>query len=238
MHRTMEMRAGFLASMSHELKTPLNAILGFSDLLRDETAEASAARGYADDIQAAGRRLLALLTDVLDLARLEDGSDALRRETVDLALALGEVAASQRAQAAGRGIALEVAAAGAGAAQADARKLKQLLAQLVSNAVKFTPDGGRVTLAAARSADGRWHEISVADTGIGIAAADRARLFQPFVQLDAALSRRFGGTGLGLALAKRIAELHGGEVGVESEPGKGSVFTVRLPLAPAPQGGE
>ncbi len=230
-------KSAFLAAMSHELKTPLNAILGFADLLRDETAQASAARAHAEDILAAGRRLLALLTDVLDFARLESGGEPLRREPVDIALLLAEAAAAQRAEAERRGLALAVEAAGAGTAEVDARRLRLMVAHLLSNALKFTPRGGRVTLAAARPGDGQWLELSVADTGAGIAPADRARLFRPFVQLDAALSRQHGGTGLGLALVKRIAELHGGEVKVQSEQGRGSVFTVRLPAA-AKEAGE
>jgi PAS domain S-box-containing protein len=223
-------KSAFLAAMSHELKTPLNVILGFSDLLRDETAPTSVAHGYAGEIQTAGRRLLALLTDVLEFARLEEGGEALRPEATDIARALREAAAAHRAEAAQRGIALLLDAEAAGTARVDPGKLRQLVAQLLANALKFTPQGGRVTLRAARPAGGRSLEIAVEDTGIGIAPADREKLFKPFVQLDAALSRRYGGTGLGLALVRRIAELHGGEVSVQSEPGKGSVFTVRLPV--------
>ena len=226
-------KSAFLAAMSHELKTPLNVILGFSELLRDQSAAASTARAHAEEIRAAGARLLALLNDVLEFIRLEEGETVLRRESVDVALLLAEAGTAQKSEAERRGIALELDVAGAGSAAVDTRRLRQVVAQLLSNALKFTPEGGRVRLRAARSPDGRALEIAVEDSGIGIAPEDLAELFQPFVQLDSALSRKYGGTGLGLALARRIAELHGGTIEAQSEKGKGSIFTVRLRLEPA-----
>lgn len=223
-------KSAFLAATSHELRTPLNGILGFAELLRDETPPASAARGYAEEIASAGRRLLLLFTDLLDFTRLEEGREPLVRESADVAVLLAEAVAAHGAEAARAGVHLGLQAQGAGRASVDARRLRRLVDHLLSNALKFTPAGGVVTARAARSADGRVLEIAVEDTGIGIAQGDQARLFEPFTQLDTTLARRHGGTGMGLAFVQRIAALHGGEVTMASAIGSGSTFTVRLPL--------
>lgn len=229
-------KSAFLAAMSHELRTPLNAVIGFSDVLRDGQAGpiTDQQRDYCDEIHAGGVHLLALINDILDLSKIEAGKMTLELERVDLAPLLENSLAIVREKAHHHGILLEARVpADLGEALVDPRKVKQILFNLLSNAVKFTPDGGRVLLEARRLATGRF-ELSVSDTGIGIAARDLSRLFRPFEQLESSAGRRYEGTGLGLSMVKRLAELHGGAVSVSSEKGKGSRFSVRLPMRQAP----
>ncbi|MBK8260795.1 MAG: PAS domain-containing protein [Nannocystis sp.] len=219
-------KGAFLANMSHELRTPLNAILGYTELIREEQASDDWPRVDADlgRIYGAARHLLALINDVLDLSKIEAGKMELFVAQIDPNELLAEVADTVRGLVQQRGNELICAWCALPPLRSDAQKLRQILLNLLSNAAKFTEEG-RVTLAAAPR--DQHISISIADTGIGIARADQERLFRPFVQ--AAQGR--GGTGLGLAIAAEHARLLGGELTLVSAPGRGSVFTVHLPLA-------
>jgi PAS domain S-box-containing protein len=224
-------KSEFLATMSHELRTPLNAILGFSELLLDDGAgkyNAATRQKFLSQISTSGKHLLDLINDILDLSKVEAGQMFLELETVSIAETVGQVMNTIEPIASKKGVRVEANVGAAGGLQADPHKMVQMLLNLVSNAVKFTPEGGSVTIAAKRQAE--TVEISVTDTGIGIAKSDLDRLFREFQQLDSGPGRHQEGTGLGLALTKRLAALHGGDVRVVSEPGKGSVFTLELPL--------
>ncbi len=221
----------FLASMSHELRTPLNAILGFSELLIDAPAgqhPAATRLRFLHQIHTSGQHLLGLINDILDLSKIEAGQMELRLQTVSIAAVADQVCETVEPLAAQKKIRLETDVDGAGEIEADAGKFKQMLLNLVSNAIKFTPDGGLVTISGKRMADAA--EIAVSDTGIGIARSDQSRIFNEFQQVDAGIDRQQQGTGLGLTLTRRFARLHGGDVRVDSEPGKGSVFTIHMPL--------
>jgi signal transduction histidine kinase/DNA-binding response OmpR family regulator len=221
----------FLASMSHELRTPLNAILGFSELLIDSNNgqfPVATRKRFLEQIHSSGKHLLGLINDILDLSKVEAGQMELRLQTFTVAEVVTQVAGTVEALAAQRNIELRIGEASAGDITADPGKVKQMLLNLVSNAVKFTPEGGVVTIGALRLDDSV--ELSVTDTGIGIAKEDQDRVFHEFQQVDSGVGRSQPGTGLGLTLTRRFAKLHGGDVRVESEPGKGSVFTIRLPL--------
>jgi PAS domain S-box-containing protein len=249
------MKSEFLANMSHELRTPLNAIIGFSEVLKDglpgELTDQQ--RGFIGDIFGSGKHLLSLINDILDLSKVEAGKMTLDLEPVAVSTLFGSSVSIIREKAASRRIRLDVGdAERLGSIDADARKVKQILFNLLSNAIKFTDEGGQVTLRADRVrradvsrlsgiASGRsfpladsefehFLEMRVTDTGIGISPAGLEQLFKPFSQIDSGLSRRFEGTGLGLAMVKLLAELHGGSVAVESTVGHGSSFTVWLPL--------
>jgi signal transduction histidine kinase/CheY-like chemotaxis protein len=228
------LKSEFLANMSHELRTPLNAVIGFSELLLDAPegeGDRATDLAYLGTIHRNGQHLLALINDVLDLAKVEAGKMELRPERFDLdelvAQAVGMVAPLARR----RRIALGVAGT-AGAVVADAGKVKQMLLNLLSNAIKFTPEEGGVRVETARETD--RVRLTVVDTGIGIAPEHHERIFHEFQQVDGAASRRYEGTGLGLALTRRFAELHGGRVWVESAPGAGSRFHLVLPDRDAP----
>ncbi len=231
LEQASRMKSEFMANVTHELRTPLNSVIGFAELLKNEVAGPLNAKqaAFAADILAGGQCLLALVEGILEMSRLDAYGAALKREPVEIGAALEErVAAHRKAAEAGRvSIAVEVAA-DAGRAELDPKALRRLLDALLDNAIKFNREGGTVALSARRH-DG-WMEIAVADTGIGIAREDLAKLFKPLVQLDAGLARRHGGVGLGLALSRRLAELHDGTIEVESERGKGSTFTLRLPV--------
>jgi len=221
----------FLASMSHELRTPLNAILGFSELLLDATNgqfSPATRKRFLEQIHASGKHLLGLINDILDLSKIEAGQMELRLLKVEIGQVIKEVLNTVEPLAALKKMQVTVAESTAGDITADPGKVKQMLLNLISNAVKFTPEGGQVTLKAIREAD--HVELSVADTGIGIAAADQERVFHEFQQVDSGVSRQQSGTGLGLTLTRRFANLHGGDVQVQSELGKGSVFTIKLPI--------
>src|SRR5947207_9831292 len=226
----------FLANVSHELRTPLNSVIGFSDLLLTGQVEGAPLSGtqrdYLETISRNGRHLLQLINELLDLSKIAAGHMDLRLEPVPLDTVFREAADSVRAQLEARRhkLALEPAP-DAVTVTADRGRVLQILLNLLSNAIKFTPEGGQVTLGARLEGGGRHVRVAVSDTGIGIAPEDQAKLFQEFVQLDAAPSRRYEGTGLGLALSKRLVELHGGAIGVESALGKGSTFWFTLPRA-------
>jgi signal transduction histidine kinase/CheY-like chemotaxis protein len=221
----------FLASMSHELRTPLNAILGFSELLIDSTDgqfPLETRKRFLEQIHSSGKHLLGLINDILDLSKVEAGQMELRLEVVSVGELVGQVLTTIEPLAAQKKVTVEAEVGSAGSIEADAGKFKQMLLNLLSNALKFTPQGGSVKISARRLPDAV--EIDFADTGIGIAATDHVRIFQEFQQVDSGISRQQTGTGLGLSLTKRFAMLHGGDVRVESDLGKGSVFTLRMPL--------
>lgn len=224
------MKSEFMNAVTHELRTPLNGVIGFAELLKDEVLGPLNPRQaeFVADIHASGLRLQKLVEGILDMSRLDADDEAGAAAPVDLTALLEECVAAHRHAAAARGITLEVDAAEAGRARLDAQALRRILDALLDNAIKFNREGGAVRVSA-RRADGRL-DIAVADTGIGIAPADLPKLFQPLVQLDGALGRQYGGIGLGLALAQRLAQRLGGTIDVQSEPGAGSTFTLRLPL--------
>jgi len=232
--RANRAKSRFLASMSHELRTPLNAILGFSELLSDpsrRTFDEATRQRFIGQIHSSGKHLLQLINDILDLSKVEAGQMELHRQQVEVEVAVREVIATVEPLARSKAMALKGEVEPDLALDADAGKLKQMLLNLLSNAIKFTGDGGAVTVNARRN--GSWIEIAVTDTGIGIAASDLDRLFGEFQQLDQQPGGRQEGTGLGLALTRRFAQLHGGTVSVVSERGKGSTFTIRLPARAA-----
>jgi PAS domain S-box-containing protein len=222
-------KSQFLANMSHELRTPLNAVIGYSDMLLDDVDEEAAADVHR--IRQAGRHLLALINDVLDMSKIEAGRMEVVVEPVSLSTLLFEVESTVLPAAQSRNNVLEVDAGSAPAiVHTDGRKLRQILLNLLSNAVKFTRDGRVEVRVDAEEAGLR---IAVIDTGIGIAPGVMERLFQPFVQADESTSRRYGGTGLGLALSRRFAEMLGGTLTASSVPGEGSTFVLSLPTTHA-----
>jgi len=233
LEQSSRFKSEFLANMSHELRTPLNAILGFSEILLDSTMELTAGERteFMRNIQSSGQHLLSLINDVLDLAKIEAGKMELHLEDMPVNDALQEVTGILEPMARQQGVQLVTTGADrVGSVRADRSKFKQVLYNLLSNAVKFTPPPGRVSVVI-RDADDQL-VVSVSDTGVGIKAEDLPRLFRDFQQLDGSYTRRYQGTGLGLALCRRFVELHGGRIWAESEFGKGSTFTFTLPLQP------
>jgi signal transduction histidine kinase/DNA-binding response OmpR family regulator len=232
----------FLANMSHELRTPLNAIVGYSEMLQEEAVERQLEDFSADlqKISTAGRHLLGLINDILDLSKIEAGKMELRIEEFDIPSLIGEVASTIRMQALKNGNTLEVSCAPEiGAMRGDLSKVRQGLFNLVSNAAKFTHEGQIRIVAERQVMDGcDWILFTVSDTGIGLSADQIVRLFQPFTQADASTTRKFGGTGLGLALTRRFCQLMDGDVTVHSIPGQGSVFTIKLPASIADRSAE
>ncbi|MES2936911.1 MAG: PAS domain S-box protein [Pseudomonadota bacterium] len=249
------MKSEFLATMSHELRTPLNAVIGFSEALKDGLMGQLNALQLesAGDIFSSGQHLLSLINDILDLSKIEAGMMTLELEPVDLGRLLAASLTIVREKAAAQRITLELqAAAELGVLELDQRKTRQIVYNLLSNAVKFSSDGGRVVLRARRvprgtvgTIDGAWPvhalalahsecgeflELSVTDAGIGISPENMGKLFQAFKQIESGLARRFEGTGLGLAMVRQLAELHGGAVAVASAEGEGACFAVWLPL--------
>jgi len=231
----MKTKDQFLSNISHELRTPLNSIIGFTDLLLTQELGpplSDQQRDFLETVARNGRQLLELINELLDLQRIAAGRMTLKPEAVDLAALLAETTGSVHAQVQKHRHALVVTPTPHDLrVQADRGRVRQVLLNLLSNAIKFTPDGGRITVAAGPVNGGSEVRIAVTDTGIGIAAEDQPKLFQEFSQLDASASRRYEGTGLGLALSRRLIELHGGAIGVDSEMGKGSTFWFTLPQA-------
>jgi CheY-like chemotaxis protein/anti-sigma regulatory factor (Ser/Thr protein kinase) len=220
--------------MSHELRTPLNAIIGYSEMLQEDAADLGAEQ-FTDDlkkINAAGKHLLELINAVLDLSKIEAGTMELYLESFDVANLVQDIVAVIQPLAAKNANRLDVTCPDAlGTMRADLTKVRQALFNLLSNACKFT-ERGTVGLAVARQelAGQDWIVFRVSDTGIGMTPEQLAKLFEAFSQADAATTRRFGGTGLGLALSRRLCRMMGGDVTVESEAGRGSTFTIRLPV--------
>ena len=225
-------KSEFLANMSHELRTPLNAVIGFSEVLLERMfGEVNPKQEeYLNDILSSGKHLLSLINDILDLSKIEAGRMELESQPFDLPAALDNALTLIRERAARHGLRLEVTVdPGLGEVKGEERKVKQVLLNLLSNAVKFTPEGGKISLSASLN-DG-MAEISVTDTGVGIAREDQEAIFEEFRQVGSDYARKREGTGLGLALARRLVALHGGKLWVESEPGKGSTFTFTLPVS-------
>ncbi len=223
-------KSEFLANMSHELRTPLNAIIGFSEVLSERLfGELNEKQSeYTDDILSSGRHLLSLINEILDLSKVEAGRMELELATFDLPLAIDNARTFVRERATKHGIKLDVTVdERLGDFTGDERKIKQVLLNLLSNAVKFTPEGGRIGIEA-KQAEGSV-EISVSDTGIGIAPDDQPKIFEEFRQIGSDYAQKVEGTGLGLTLAKKFVELHGGKIWVTSELGKGSTFSFSLP---------
>lgn len=224
-------RGEFLSTFSHELRTPLNAVLGFSDMLLRE-AEGPLNEGQAEDVRnihRSGQHLLALANDILDMAKLESGELVLRRERVDLGTVASEVLALLAPDYTAKGLAvsLDIPAPGESRVFADRRRLEQIVFNLLSNAIKYT-DWGEVRLRIAPENGGV--RLDVADSGIGIPEADRDHIFQPFRQsLQGGADGRRRGVGLGLAITRRLVEMHGGRIWMVSEPGRGSTFSVAIP---------
>jgi len=226
-------KSEFLANMSHELRTPLNAIIGFSDVLRQGMVGDLSPKQteYMDDVLVSARHLLSLINDILDLSKVEAGRMELDLSTFSLREAVDSGVTMIRERAGRGGVAVGASVASdVDEIEADQRKVKQVLFNLLTNAVKFTPSGGHVDVAALR-VDGEVR-ISVRDSGIGIAPEDQERVFEEFQQVSAAKRVSAEGTGLGLALARRFVELHGGRMWLESAPGAGSTFTFSLPVRP------
>jgi signal transduction histidine kinase len=228
-------KSEFLANMSHELRTPLNAIIGFSEVLGErlfgELNEKQAE--YTEDILSSGRHLLSLINEILDLSKVEAGRMELEMTNFDLPSALENARTFVRERAVRHGITLDLSVdKRLGDFVGDERKIKQILLNLLSNAVKFTPEGGRIRIDA-RKTDGAV-EISVSDTGIGISPEDQPKIFEEFRQVGSDYAHKVEGTGLGLTLAKKFVELHGGKIWVTSDVGKGSTFSFTLPEKPSP----
>jgi PAS domain S-box-containing protein len=225
------LKSEFLANMSHELRTPLNAVIGFAEVLIDGKAGAlnPDQREYLNDILTSGQHLLQLINDVLDLAKIEAGKMELSPEPFSVKTAADEVCTIMRPIAAKRHVIIAIESPEVeDTVNLDLRKFKQVLYNLLSNAVKFSHEEGVVKLRIALAPEGQL-EIQVKDSGIGIKADDLPRIFQEFEQLESGASRRFPGTGLGLALSKKIVELHHGSISVQSEFGKGSTFSFTMP---------
>ena len=240
-------KSQFLATMSHELRTPLNAIVGYAELLNLELSGPlnDKQRGYLGRLTASGSHLLGLISDILDLAKIDAGGMQIRTERESLAQAIDSALTVVLAQATQRGVALSAPRNEDAPYAGDSDRVRQILLNLLSNAVKFTEPGGRITVSSGVAAsapsdarlmgEGPWAWITVADTGRGIAPAMQATVFDPFVQVDGGRTREVGGTGLGLAISRRLARLMAGDLTLESTLGTGSSFTLWLPSpAPAP----
>jgi len=220
-------KSQFLANMSHELRTPLNAIIGVSEMLREDAEAAKQDTEPLDRVLGAGRHLLALINDILDLSKIEAGRMELQIETFTLAPLLADVVKTIEPLATKNANQVAIKCDGAiGTLHADQMRLRQALLNLMSNANKFT-ERGTITVDA-RQEDGSI-TISVVDTGIGMTPEQMGKLFQEFSQASSATAIRYGGTGLGLAISRRFCQMMGGDITVESEPGRGSTFTIRLP---------
>ena len=234
-------KSTFLANMSHELRTPLNAIIGYSEMLHEEAQDLGQDDFLPDlqKIQAAGKHLLELINSILDLSKIEAGRMDLYYETVDVATMIADVQEVIQPLVAQNANTLRVTcAADVGTMEADLTKVRQSLFNLLSNACKFTREG-TIWLDVARElapqgGGAEWITLSVRDSGIGMTPEQLAKLFQPFTQADASTTRQFGGTGLGLTITRKFCQMMGGDVSVESAPGRGTTFTLRLPAAPRP----
>jgi signal transduction histidine kinase len=230
LQQASENKSQFVSSMSHELRTPLNAIIGLTEMMVKNAARfgTEKAQEPLQRVNRAGTHLLGLINQVLDLSKIEAGKLELNQQTVQLAPLINEVigTAGQLAEQNKNRLVVD---RNLGALTVDPMRLRQILLNLLSNACKFTK-AGEVRLRVKRVVDGRnWIEIAVADTGIGMTPEQQAKLFEEFTQADSSTARQYGGTGLGLAITRKLARMMGGDVTVASEPGKGSVFTVRLP---------
>ena len=231
------LKSNFLATMSHELRTPLTSVIGYAEMMVEGLAGPINAdqTEYLNTILSKADQLLGLITTVLDVASLESGQLVLERTQLSLSHLVGSEVATILPQAGRRGIGLAIETSGECVIVGDRRKIRQVVSSLLSNAVKFTPDRGTIAVAvhpgplAPTSSDPAM-QLVVRDSGIGIADAQVAKIFEPFFQVDSSTTRAFGGTGLGLTLAKAYVEAHGGRIWVDTTPGKGSVFTATFPV--------
>jgi len=226
-------KAEFVACISHELRTPLNAVIGFAELMQGETLGPlgrAEYRDYVRHIGESGRRLLDIVNDIIDLSRLEARELTLKETLVDLGALVTRAAAAVKPQAERADLTLEVAVERLPFLIADAAKVQRIVDHLISNAIKFTPAGGRVDIGAARNED-RAIELTVRDTGIGMDPNQIVLALEPFRQVDGALERKYEGAGIGLALTRRLVELHQGTLAIESRPGVGTTVTVRFPAS-------
>jgi len=226
-------KSTFLANMSHELRTPLNAIIGYSEMLEEETRDSGKIENAQDlkKIQAAGKHLLSLINDVLDLSKIEAGKMGLHLETFDVPQVIEEMVTTLQPAAAKNANSIHVhLAENVSVMKADITKVRQILFNLLSNACKFTDHGNiSVNVDQIKVEQRDWIQFRVGDTGIGISAKQKENLFLEFAQADASIARKYGGTGLGLAITHRFVHLMKGQINVESEPGQGAIFTVQLP---------
>ncbi len=224
-------KSEFLANMSHELRTPLNSIIGFSDVLLEGNSGNLNERQtrYLKNISNSGKHLLTIINDILDISKVESGKIQLCKEIISVKTLIEDMVASMQHLAARKEIVIQISIdSDSGYVRVDKGKIKQVLYNLIGNALKFTDRGGFVNISAKVNGDLAY--ISVKDTGIGISKTDQEKLFKPFTQIDSSIARRYEGTGLGLALAKELVVLHGGQIWVESEPEKGSTFTFTIPV--------
>ncbi|OPY20058.1 MAG: hybrid sensory histidine kinase BarA [Methanomethylovorans sp. PtaU1.Bin093] len=224
-------KSEFLANMSHELRTPLNSVIGFSEVLLEGNSGSLNEKQtrYLKNISKSGKHLLTIINDILDISKIESGNMHIHKENISVKNLLEDMFSSMQPLAAEKEIVMKVSfGPDLDYIQADKGKIKQVLYNLIGNALKFTEHGGSVTISAKVNGDMAY--ISVEDTGIGISRKDQEKLFKPFTQIDSSISRKYEGTGLGLALSKELVALHGGKIWVESEPGKGSTFTFTIPI--------
>jgi signal transduction histidine kinase len=222
----------FISVISHELRTPLNFIMGFASLLEDEVPGplTEHQRQHVGKILHGADRMLLLVDDLLDFARIQAGSFSLSPEPTAFDMLVEDTVSTVRPLAEQKGLVLDTTVERGVVSTGDVQRVTQVLTNLLSNAIKFTDRGGHVSVRA--FVEGDWVVTEVADTGVGIASEDLPKLFQRFRQLDMSATRKAGGTGLGLSITKALVEAHGGQVGVASEPEKGSVFSFRLPYRP------
>jgi PAS domain S-box-containing protein len=226
----------FLANMSHELRTPLNAIIGYSQMLREDCIGPEQPEVLSDleKIEHSGQMLLGIINDILDLSKVEAGRETVKAQQFDVTAVLQDVSNAVQPLVRQQGNVLEIdCPAHARMVYADLPKFRQSVLNLVNNALKFT-ERGRVTVAvnSLRNGNGEWTEVHVSDTGIGIRPEHLGKLFQPFSQVDGSATRKYNGTGLGLAISKKFCQMMGGDITVESKPGSGSCFSIRLPAGP------
>jgi signal transduction histidine kinase len=227
-------KSQFLSSMSHELRTPLNAIIGITEMMVSNAARFGTEKALEplQRVNRAGQHLLGLINQVLDLSKIEAGKLELNPQTVELVPLVDEVIGTARQLAEqNKNRLLNEVQEDLGTLTVDPMRLRQILLNLLSNSCKFTKEGEVALRGRRLSNGGDWIELSISDTGIGMTPEQQAKLFEEFTQADATTAQRFGGTGLGLAITRKLARMMGGDVTVTSEPGKGSVFTVRLPAA-------
>ena len=240
------LKSNFLATMSHELRTPLTSVIGYTEMMVEGLAGpiSPEQREYLSTILGKADQLLSLITAVLDVASLESGQLALDRCALSLADVVASEVATIQPQAGRRGISIQLDAHGETTVVGDRRKIRQIVSSLLSNAVKFTPDRGRVgiavrpgPLAPGEAGAPPAVQLVVSDSGIGISREQVPKIFEPFFQVDSSSTRAFGGTGLGLTLAKAYVEAHGGRIWVDTAPGQGSTFTATFPIRDARSGG-
>jgi signal transduction histidine kinase len=235
------LKSNFLATMSHELRTPLTSVIGYAEMMAEGLAGPITGdqRDYLATILSKADQLLGMITSVLDVAALETAPLALERSRLSLADIVASEVATYSSQAGKRGIAIQLEARGDTIVVGDRKKIRQVVSSLISNAVKFTPDRGRVGVAVRpgplsphEHEDARAIQVVVSDSGIGISRDQISKIFEPFFQVDSSSTRAFGGTGLGLTLAKAYVEAHGGRIWVDTTPGQGSTFVATFPQEP------